>query len=67
MNASNLKLSEREVPIVEDMDVVVCGGGPSGLAAAIAAARNNAKTLKTSESKIIYIRISGKQNHYEIF
>ncbi|MBE0534173.1 MAG: FAD-dependent oxidoreductase [Phycisphaerae bacterium] len=34
----------RNVPIVEDADVVVCGGGPAGIAAAIAAARCGART-----------------------
>jgi hypothetical protein len=35
---------EREIPIVEQADVVVCGGGPAGVAAALAAARQGAKT-----------------------
>ncbi|MEW6357151.1 MAG: FAD-dependent oxidoreductase [Planctomycetota bacterium] len=35
----------REVPVVREVDVVVAGGGPAGIAAAIAAARNGAKTL----------------------
>lgn len=35
---------EREVPVIADYDVVVCGGGPSGFIAAIAAARGGAKT-----------------------
>ncbi|MBN1347668.1 MAG: FAD-dependent oxidoreductase [Phycisphaerae bacterium] len=34
----------RDVPVVEHADVVVCGGGPAGVAAAVAAARSGAKT-----------------------
>ena len=34
----------REIPIVEDAQVVVCGSGPAGAAAAIAAARAGART-----------------------
>ncbi len=33
----------REVPIVEHTDVLVCGAGPAGVAAALAAARTGAK------------------------
>ena len=36
--------SARETPIAEDCDVVVCGGGPAGIGAAIAAARAGART-----------------------
>lgn len=36
---------EQKVPIVKKADVVVCGGGPSGVGAAIEAARSGAKTV----------------------
>ncbi|MFA7342979.1 MAG: FAD-dependent oxidoreductase [Terrimicrobiaceae bacterium] len=35
----------RETPVVRQADVVVCGGGPAGIAAAIGAARAGAGTL----------------------
>ena len=36
---------ERRVPVTETVDVLVAGGGPAGIAAAVAAAREGAKTL----------------------
>ncbi|MGI5819515.1 MAG: FAD-dependent oxidoreductase [Armatimonadota bacterium] len=36
---------EEQVPVAGDWDVVVCGGGPAGIGAAIAAAREGASTL----------------------
>ncbi len=36
---------ERKIPEVYNADVVVCGGGPAGFIAAIAAAREGAKTI----------------------
>jgi len=35
----------RDIPITRDADVIIAGGGPAGLAAAIAAARNGARTV----------------------
>ena len=37
--------SARELPILEACDVVVLGGGPAGIAAAVAAARGGARTM----------------------
>ena len=38
-------LKKNTMPLNEEYDVIVCGGGPAGCAAAIAAAREGAKTL----------------------
>ena len=35
----------REIPVIAEVDVLVLGGGPAGIGAAIAAARNGASTL----------------------
>jgi ribulose 1,5-bisphosphate synthetase/thiazole synthase len=43
--ASVIAEPAREIPVRWEADVVVCGGGPAGTAAAIAAARHGAKTL----------------------
>ena len=34
-----------EIPIIDEVDVLVVGGGPAGIGASIAAARNGANTL----------------------
>ncbi len=40
-----IQMPAREITVSENADVVVAGGGPAGFAAAIAAARQGAKTL----------------------
>jgi hypothetical protein len=42
---TTLALSSREIPLDDSWDVIVAGGGPAGCAAAIAAAREGARTL----------------------
>jgi ribulose 1,5-bisphosphate synthetase/thiazole synthase len=40
-----ITMPAKNIPIIMAADVVVCGGGPAGMIAAIAAARNGAKTI----------------------
>ena len=45
-NKSNFVVEpSRKVPVLGRWDVLICGGGPAGCAAAISAARNGARTL----------------------
>lgn len=42
-------IQTREIPVIGRYDVVVCGGGPAGWIAAIAAARSGAKTAMVEQ------------------
>ena len=46
-------LKNATMPLNEEYDVIVCGGGPSGCAAAISAAREGAKTLLLEASSVL--------------
>ena len=43
----------KNIPLDESYDVIVCGGGPAGCTAAIAAAREGAKTLLLESSAML--------------
>ncbi len=45
MTKSTLHEPGREIPVAGEYDVVICGGGPTAMGAALAAAGEGAKTL----------------------
>lgn len=44
-SSNNIIEPQREVPVVDQTDVLVVGGGPAGVAAAVAASRAGARTI----------------------
>lgn len=54
----------RDVPVYDHVDVLVCGGGPAGFSAVLAAARAGAKTLLVEQTNCLGgISTAGGHNH----
>lgn len=45
ISGDTINYAGKKIPVIYSVDVCICGGGPSGTAAAVNAARNGAKTL----------------------
>ena len=45
VSGETVKYAGKKIPVLYDVDVCICGGGPSGTAAAISAARKGAKVV----------------------
>lgn len=65
-NAMNNAIREiLETPVVEECDVLVAGGGPAGVAAAVCAARMGAKTCLVEQGGIVGgVATSGLMSHW---
>jgi hypothetical protein len=58
----------REVPVADKVDVLVVGGGPAGVGAALSAARLGAKTLIVEQFNCLGgVATSGGHNHFSLF
>ena len=57
-----------EIPVVGEVDVLVVGGGPAGVGAALSAARLGVKTLIVEQFNCLGgVATSGGHNHFSLF
>jgi hypothetical protein len=55
----------QRIPVVDEVDVLIVGGGPAGIGAALSAARLGAKTLIVEQFNCLGgVATSGGHNHY---
>ncbi|MGI6335527.1 MAG: FAD-dependent oxidoreductase [Eubacteriales bacterium] len=55
----------RELPVIDDVDVLVCGAGPAGVSAAISAARQGVRTLLLDQCGCVGgISTAGLMSHW---
>ena len=55
----------KQIPVVEETDVLVAGGGPAGIAAAIAAARQGCKTILVEQAGDVGgVATTGMMSHW---
>jgi hypothetical protein len=58
----------RQIQVTDEVDVLVVGGGPSGVGAALSAARLGAKTLIVEQFNCLGgVATSGGHNHFSLF
>ncbi|MBN1138804.1 MAG: FAD-dependent oxidoreductase [Anaerolineae bacterium] len=58
----------REIPVIDQVDVLIVGGGPAGIGAALSAAHLGAKTLIVEQANCLGgVATSGGHNHFSLF